>query len=211
VTTRHSFPSAISRIRVNDLAESLRTSQLMPCTPADDEDEEVIPPPPALADWDPPFCGDSFMVIARDGTWLHEGQPIRRTALVRLFASILRREGAGYVLVTPGEKLSITVEDAPFLAVETWRKSAAICLRTNMGETVTAGAGHPLRFCVAEHGGLVPYVLVREGLWARLTRTVSLQCLEAIEERTVDGAPRFGIASGGAFFVMPEESADAAR
>src|SRR5690606_19764068 len=106
--------------------------------------------PPPVDTWHPSHCGDSGMRIARDGTWFHEGRPIGRPAMVRLFSTILRREpDGGYVLVTPAEKLSIEVEDAPFVAVEMKsegeREARRLTFRLNTGDMVVAGAGHPLR------------------------------------------------------------------
>src|SRR5918994_7066803 len=107
--------------------------------------ERKLPP---VERWDPPYCGDSLMRIARDGTWFHEGRPITRPAMVRLFASILRREpDGGFVLVTPVEKLAIDVEDAPFVAVELKSdgggRHAALAFRLNTDDVVLAGPLHP--------------------------------------------------------------------
>lgn len=166
--------------------------------------------PAALLAWNPPHCGDSGMRIAADGTWTHDGAPIVRPAMIRLFSSILRRDADGFVLVTPAEKLSIAVDDAPFLAVEITiapdapsAASPCLLLRTNVGEVVAACAAHPLRFEIDGRGGLRPYVLVRHALWARLTRSVSLDLLNCVEERAVDGTLRLGIPSGDAFFPLP--------
>lgn len=153
--------------------------------------------------WDPPDCGVIDIVIAADGIWHHEGRPIRRPALVRLFASILRREGGRYVLVTPVEKLEITVEDVPFLAVELRAEAAgtpdqALALRTNVDDWVLAGPGHQLVFVDDGRGGLKPYVEIRDGLWARLGRPLLYE-LAALGE---DAAAGFGVRSRGAFFPL---------
>jgi hypothetical protein len=158
---------------------------------------------PPLHLWDPPDCGAIDIVIRADGTWVHEGRPIARPALVRLFASILRRDGARYVLVTPVEKLEIRVEDAPFLAVELRGENfgapdQAFALRTNVDDWVVAGPDHPLRFAARGHGGLTPYVKVRAGLWAKLTRPLLYELAE-IGEETSRG---FGVRSRGAFFAL---------
>lgn len=154
--------------------------------------------------WDPALCGSVDIVIARDGAWYHEGGPITRPALARLFASVLRREVDGsYVLVTPHEKLTITVEDAPFLAVDLLDdvSSDPPVLRfvTNLGEVVPLDADHPLRL---REGGaddpFVPYLTVRPGLEARLTRPVAADLAARAEYR----AGRVGVASAGQFFVI---------
>jgi uncharacterized protein len=151
--------------------------------------------------------------IARDGRWWHEGRPIERLALVKLFASVLRRAPDGsYWLVTPVERGRIEVEDAPFVAVELAVDGAAalqqIRLRTNLDEWVTLGPDHPLRLRrSAAQGGdvaLVPYVELRAGLEARLARTVYYQLVELGEERRLEGRDRFGIWSGGCFFPLDE-------
>lgn len=122
--------------------------------------------------WNPAHCGDSLMVIRADGQWLHEGRPIARPELVRLFASILRREPDGsFVLVTPGEKLAITVEDAPFVAVEMASEGEGdarrLAFRLNTDEVVIAGPDHAI---LMEDGR--PYLHVRRGLNARIARPV---------------------------------------
>ncbi|MGQ7794237.1 DUF1285 domain-containing protein [Faunimonas sp. B44] len=156
--------------------------------------------------WDPPDCGDIDMRITADGTWHYMGGPIGREALVRLFASVLRREPDGrYVLVTPVEKLGIRVDDAPFAAVEMAAdgegRAARLTFRTNVGDVVTAGPDHPLRFALeAETDGLKPYVLVRRGLEALLARPVAFELAELASAH--EGRP--GVWSGGAFFAFPE-------
>jgi hypothetical protein len=155
--------------------------------------------------WNPPYCGEIDIRIAADGAWYYRGSAITREALVRLFASILRREADGsHVLVTPVEKVGITVEDAPFLAVEVAVEGRGagrvMTFRTNVGDIVAAGPEHPLRFAV-ERGtqGLKPYLLVRGGLEALATRALALE-LAGIAEET-DGVT--GLWSGGSFFPFP--------
>ncbi|MBE7219463.1 MAG: DUF1285 domain-containing protein, partial [Caulobacteraceae bacterium] len=109
---------------------------------------------PPIHLWNPPFCGDIDMRIARDGTWFYQGTPIGRPALVRLFASVLRREPERYVLVTPVEKVGIAVEDAPFIGVELDAGDGLLRVRTNVDEWVTVGQDHPLRFEAGEADGL---------------------------------------------------------
>ena len=157
--------------------------------------------------WNPGRSGTIDMRIAADGTWFYRGTPIAREALVRLFASILRREDdGGHVLVTPVEKLSLTVDDAPFAAVELAAEGEGanqiLTFRTNVGDIVRADSDHPLKFVVEpETGGLKPYVHVRGGLDALLTRALALDLVELAGER--DG--RAGVWSGGAFFPLPGE------
>ena len=165
--------------------------------------------PPPVHLWNPPFCGDIDMRIAADGTWFYLKSPIGRQPLVRLFASVLKREGEQYFLVTPVEKVGITVDDAPFLAVEMQvdeagtAEGALLRFRTNVDDWVTCGADHALRFePEAGTGGLKPYLHVRADLWALLTRTLFYDLVERGEEREVDGRSMFGVASGAAFFAM---------
>jgi hypothetical protein len=155
--------------------------------------------------WNPPYCGEIDMRIAADGTWFYRGSPIGREAMVRLFASILRREPAGgHVLVTPVEKVGIVVEDAPFRAVEmaSEGEGEARCLtfRTDVGDIVAAGPDHPLRFETEPRtGGLKPYLRVRGGLDALLTRALTHELVGLADDN--DGA--VGVWSGGAFFSFP--------
>lgn len=159
-----------------------------------------------LESWDPPDCGDIDMRIAGDGVWLYQGTPIGRPALVRLFASILRREGERYVLVTPVEKVGIKVDDVPFLAVEMTREpvSGRLCFRTDVDDAVEAGQAAPLRFEIDAAGGFRPYVKVRGELWARLTRALVPDLLALAEEREIDGRTVVGVASGHAFFPIAD-------
>jgi hypothetical protein len=153
--------------------------------------------------WNPAHCGALDLVIKADGTWIHEGSPIRRPALVKLFATVLRRDPDGFVLVTPAEKLSITVEDAPFLAVEMASEGESedrrIRFRTNVDEVIDAGPEHPLRFAEDESGGFRPYVHIRGDLWALVARSAVYDLIDLAEEK--DG--RAGLWAGGAFFPLP--------
>jgi hypothetical protein len=153
--------------------------------------------------WNPPHCGDIGMKIARDGTWFYQGSPIGRPALVRLFSTILRKDPDGHVLVTPVEKVSVEVEDAPFLAVSIEsRDGADLWFETNVGDQVRADAQHPLRFEPGPSGGLKPYLLVRGDLWALVSRPVFYELVERGETRMIDGRDMFGIASAGTFFAI---------
>jgi hypothetical protein len=157
--------------------------------------------------WDPPFCGDLDMRIAADGTWYYYKTPIGRPALVKLFASILKREGDSYYLVTPVEKCGICVDDAPFLAVELKVEDEAgrriLHFRTNVDDWVACGPQHALRFePEPATGGLKPYLHVRRDLWAKVTRALFYDLVELGEEREVGGRRMFGIASDLEFFPM---------
>jgi hypothetical protein len=163
--------------------------------------------PPPVERWNPPFCGDLDMRIATDGTWFYMKTPIGRPALVKLFASVLKREGDSYFLVTPVEKCGITVDDAPFLAVELNVENGAegrvLHFRTNVDDWVSCGPQHALRFePEAGTGGLKPYLHVRRDLWAKVTRALFFDLVEIGEEREVDGKAMFGVTSMGAFFAM---------
>src|ERR1700749_2815200 len=157
--------------------------------------------------WNPPYCGDLDMRIAADGTWFYLKTPIGRPALVRLFASVLKREGERYFLVTPVEKCGIQVDDAPFLAVElnitAGGAGRVLNFRTNVDDWVVCGPEHALRFePEAGTGGLKPYLHVRRNLWAKVTRALFFDLVELGEERDVDGTTMFGVASAGPFFPM---------
>lgn len=157
--------------------------------------------------WNPPFCGDLDMRIAADGTWFYLGTPIGRPALVRLFASVLKREGEKYFLVTPVEKVGIKVDDAPFQAVEMAadgeNANRVLSFRTNVDDLVRCDADHPLRFePEVGTGGLKPYLHVRRDLWARVTRALFFDLVELGETRNLNGQELYGVASAGEFFPM---------
>jgi hypothetical protein len=157
--------------------------------------------------WNPPYCGDIDMRIAGDGTWFYQKTPIGRAALVKLFASVLKREGDKYFLVTPVEKCGIAVDDAPFLAVELEVEGEGdgrrLYFRTNVDDWVACGPDHALRFePEPETGGLKPYLHVRRDMWAKVTRALFYDLVDLGEEREVAGERMFGVASAGEFFVM---------
>jgi len=163
--------------------------------------------PPPVHLWNPPFCGDLDLRIAADGTWFYLKTPIGRPALVKLFSSVLWREADKYFLVTPVEKIGITVDDAPFTAVEMRQEgegaARVLTFRTNVDEWVACGPQHALRFAPEpDTGGLKPYLHVRRDLWALVTRALFYDLVELGEERDVDGRRMFGVASGGEFFAM---------
>jgi hypothetical protein len=163
--------------------------------------------PPPVHLWNPPFCGDLDMRIATDGIWYYLKTPIGRPALVKLFASVLKREDNKYFLVTPVEKCGIKVDDAPFLAVEMKIEEGVggrvLNFRTNVDDWVACGPEHRLRFePEPDTGGLKPYLHVRRDLWAKVTRALFYDLVELGEERDIGGERMFGVASGGEFFVM---------
>jgi hypothetical protein len=166
---------------------------------------------PPVELWNPPFCGDIDMRIAADGTWFYQKTPIGRPALVKLFASVLKREGDKYFLVTPVEKVGLIVVEVPFLAVELKVEHDArgqlLHFRTNVDDWVEAGPGHALRFELEATGGLKPYLHVRRELWAKVTRALFYDMVELGEERVVEGRSMFGVVSGGEFFAMADASA----
>ncbi|MBE1295718.1 DUF1285 domain-containing protein [Phycobacter azelaicus] len=158
---------------------------------------------PPIHLWNPPFCGDLDMRIARDGTWFYLGTPIGRFELVRLFSSILKREGDKYFLVTPVEKVGITVDDAPFVAVDFEAAGAGtdqiLTFSTHVGDTAVAGSDHPIRVVRdPETGEPSPYVMIRDGLEALIDRKSFYRLVEL-------GAHHegwFGVWSSGQFFAI---------
>ena len=163
--------------------------------------------------WNPPFCGDIDMRILRDGTWLHEGKPIRRKPMVQLFASILRRDSDNeYYLVTPVEKVRIQVEDCPFLVVlldaEGSGAQQQIRFTTNTDENFLLDAEHGLQISTSPATGEPhPVVHVRSGLNGLLGRNVFYQLVELAETRLLDGASITGVWSCGKFFPLEGEQA----
>lgn len=162
--------------------------------------------------WNPPYCGEIDMRIARDGSWHYLQSPIGRKRLVRLFSTVLRHDEDGkYYLVTPVEKIGITVDDAPFVAVAMTAEGEGdrqtLTFRTNVGDEATADADHPIRFEVdRETGEPAPYVLVRARLEALINRAVFYDLVELGVEHEVDGRVWFGVWSGGTFFpFVPAE------
>ncbi|MAB00636.1 MAG: hypothetical protein CMN87_01730 [Stappia sp.] len=162
--------------------------------------------PAPVERWDPPYCGEIDMRIAADGRWFYEGGPIGRERLVRLFSTVLRRDEDGHhYLVTPVERVRITVEDAPFLAVELHAQGEGrdqrLTLRTNVGDVVEVGPDTPLRFeDEAQTGGLKPYVRVRGRLDALLSRPLLYQLAEHFREEEIGGEAVLGAWSNGVFF-----------
>ncbi len=163
--------------------------------------------PPPVHLWNPPFCGDMDMRIARDGTWFHEGTPIGRAGLVKLFSGILKLEGDKYFLVTPVEKVGITVDDAPFLAVDfsvTGQDDAqSLHFRTLTDDEMSAGPDHPIRVERDEKTGEPsPYIRVRTNLDALIDRKSFYRMIDLGSHALHEGARWFGIWSGGQFFPI---------
>ena len=155
--------------------------------------------------WNPDFCGDIDLVIKRDGTWMYEGTPIGRARLVRLFSTVLKREGDKFFLVTPVEKLGIRVEDAPFVAVlmqvDNAGRDQTLSFTTNVGDNATAGPDHKIVFrCDCESGEAAPYIEIRAGLEARIARAVYYDLVALSETTKIDDEDMFGVWSGGEFF-----------
>ena len=157
--------------------------------------------PPPVHLWNPAFCGDLDMRIAQDGTWFYQGTPIGRPGLVKLFSSIIKREGDDYFLVTPVEKVGITVEDAPFVAVDFEPVAGGLEFVTNVEDRVVAGPDHPIRVTRDEETGEPsPYVLIRRNLEALIDRKSFYRLVDLGEHE--DGW--FGVRSDGVFFrIIP--------
>ncbi len=153
--------------------------------------------------WNPAHCGRIDIVIKRGGEWRHEGAPIRREALVRLFSTVLRKDPDGFVLVTPVEKLAITVEDAPFIAVRVDKVGEALRFTTNVGDVTEAGPDNAIRVSLDPLTGEPrPYVHVRAGLEARIARPVFYELAAMAEDRDLAGGPTPCVGSNGMWFAI---------
>jgi len=153
--------------------------------------------------WNPAHCGEIDIVIKRNGLWFHEGSPIGREALVRLFSTVLRKDPDGIYLVTPVEKMKITVEDAPFVAVRVDQAGDALRFLTNVGDEVEAGPEHAIRVDIDPTSGEPsPYLHVRRGLEARIRRPVFYELVEMAQERQTPDGPTLGVTSNGAWFAV---------
>lgn len=152
--------------------------------------------------WNPPHSGEIDIVIKPDGRWVHEGATISREALVRLFSTVLRKDDDGVYLVTPVEKLKITVEDAPFVAVRVDRDGEALKFLTNVGDEVTAGPDNAIRVEVGDDGEPRPYLHVRRGLEALISRPVFYELVELAEPRDTPEGETLGVTSNGAWFPV---------
>ena len=198
------------------MAPDAQNSRLAALAPSSGEDGREADGPPALAILNTPgaggrerqFCGDLGLSIDRDGVWHYQGSPIGRKEMVCLFASVLHRaEDGTFWMVTPAEVGRVAVADAPFIAVEMFTDccgdEACISFRTNCDEVVTVDADHPLRIAHdPDTGEPTPYVMVRDGLEARLTRAVYYDLVNRSIEDTSTGATRVGIWSKGHFFCL---------
>jgi len=153
--------------------------------------------------WNPPHCGDIDMRIARDGTWFYMGTPIGRPELVKLFSTIMRRDGDDYVLVTPVEKVGITVDDAPFVAVDFNKRGDGLEFETNVGDRMIAGPDNPIRVVRdPETGEPSPYVLVRANLEALIDRKSFYRLVEIGVQPSYNDARWFGVRSQDVFFPI---------
>ena len=162
---------------------------------------------PPLDSWQPSIHRDLELRISRDGAWHYLGSPIERQSLVRLLSRVLIKEGDEFFLVSPTEKLRIEVEDAPFLAVELERlghgETQRLIFRTNVDDVIVAGKEHPLH--VDEDpvtGEPAPYIKVREGLWALVSRSVYYELAELVQPAPPPGKHRWGVVSEGHFFGL---------
>ena len=181
---------------VTPSAESLASSAML----AAKEGKRGAPP---VHLWNPPFCGDIDMRIARDGTWFYMGTPIGREGLVKLFASIIRRDGDDFFLVTPVEKVGIIVDDAPFVAIDFDRVGNNLRFITNVGDSFDAGPDHPIRVVRdPKTGEPSPYVVVRTNLEALIDRKSFYRLVDLGEEDLIDNVIWFGVRSGGVFFPI---------
>ncbi|WP_288129767.1 DUF1285 domain-containing protein [Microbulbifer sp.] len=170
---------------------------------------------PPVDKWNPDFCGDMDMVIQSDGRWIHEGSEIKRQPLVNLFASILKREGRHYYLVTPVEKWRIRVEDVPFLITQAAREEGdangcgQVLLTTNTGDVIPLDKAHPLELKPFGDPPLpIPYVAVRSGLLGRMSRDVYYQLIDWAEAREPQAPParlcQLWLKSAGEEFLLGE-------
>jgi len=159
--------------------------------------------PPPVEKWNPPFCGDLDMRIARDGTWFYLGTPIGRHELVKLFSGIIRKDGDDYFLVTPIEKVGIKVDDAPFVAVDFNQTDAGLAFVTNVDDEVLAGPDHPIRVeRDPETGEPSPYIRIRRNLDALIDRKSFYRLVDIGVVADYEGEEWFGIRSAGCFFPI---------
>ena len=162
---------------------------------------------PPVETWNPAHCGEIDIRITRDGSWFHQGAPFTRPALMRLFSTILRKDPDGFHLVTPGEKLRIRVDDAPFTAVllrvEGEGRDRRLVFTTNVGDETAAGRDNPIRVEThAETGEPAPYVHVRRGLEAKISRAVFLQLADLAVAGEGGHGGTLGVWSEGIFFPL---------
>jgi hypothetical protein len=160
---------------------------------------------PPVDKWNPDFCGDIDIKIKHDGTWFYMGTPIGRKPLVKLFASVLKREEDSYFLVTPVEKVGIQVEDVPFIITQWQKENNKLALTTNTGHDLIVSPENPIQiFADKKTGATLPYALVRRNLWARLHQNVFYQLAELGEEHELDGKRHLMLNSGDYRFSLGE-------
>ena len=160
---------------------------------------------PPVDKWDPEFCGDIDIQIKHDGTWFYMGTPIGRKALVKLFASVLKRENNHYFLVTPAEKVGIQVVDSPFIITQWQKDGGELALTTSTGNNLIVSKENPIQiFADKKTGACLPYVLVRKNLWGRLHQNVFYQLAELGEEQVWDGKRHLILSSGDYHFSLGE-------
>jgi hypothetical protein len=161
-------------------------------------DQSEMPP---VDKWNPEFCGDINLVIKRNGQWWHEGTPFTRAPLVKLFASVLKKEGDDYFLVTPVEKVGITVEDVPFVVINDEFTGDLINVTTSCGDKITLGEAHPIELREFE-GNLVPYCKVRRNLWARVHQNVLYRWADQSHQTERDGRKALELTSADYTFCI---------
>jgi|TARA_B110000240_G_C13487629_1_gene448172 hypothetical protein len=160
---------------------------------------------PPVDKWHPEFCGDIDIKIKHDGTWFYMGTPIGRKPLVKLFASVLKREDQDYFLVTPVEKVGIQVEDVPFIITQWQKEKSKLVLTTNTETDLIVSSNNPIQiFIDKKTGAYLPYALVRRNLWARLHQNVFYQLVELGEEQKIDGKRHLMLNSGEYHFSLGE-------
>ena len=158
---------------------------------------------PPIENWDPPFCGDIDLVIKHDGSWHYMGTPIGRIALVKLFASVLKREANKYFLITPVEKVGIQVADSPFLITQWQQKHHDLIFTTNLDDSFVVSSQNPIQLMPDKvTGEILPYALVRRNLWARLHRNVFYQLAELGSEQLINAETHLMISSAGQNFSL---------
>lgn len=192
---------------MNETAQPLRISGLEQLLR-----EAASRPDAPVERWNPPYCGDIGLAIKADGSWTYRDSPINRPALVKLFARVLRKEDDGRTyLVTPAEKIDVAVADAPFLAVEMETQgegqAQTLTFRTNVDDIVVAGPAHPISFVIEPAtGGLKPYVRVRGGLTALVSRSLAFDLADLLRLGSeTDDTDTLGLWSNGAFFPVPRQ------
>lgn len=167
---------------------------------------------PPVDKWDPPFCGDMNLTIKRSGQWWHEGTPFTRAKLIQLLASVLKKEGESYFLVTPGEKIGITVEDVPFVIIDATKDDSThlieICTQT--GDTINLSHEHPVELREFE-GNLVPYCNIRRNLWARVHQNVLYRWVDQAKEVKVGDFTELHLSSGEYSFAIGRFSEQASE